>query len=348
MKNVFIEMEKLKDLNSGLGQFCFHLGSAISKLDPVKFNPYFFVPKEQVGVFGKYFEYLKANHLYRYFPLRKKFDIWHCLEQGSPYLPMDISTKVILTIHDLNFIEEKKNFFKRKLRLWKLQRMVNRADVITVISKYTEKVVRENLAINNTPIHVIYNGNSLTKFDNLSNPRYQPEGKFFFALGIISPKKNFKSLIPILNHFKEYKLVIAGNKNHSYANELLAIAKKLGVEKQVILPGKISDEEKYWYYRHCSAFLFPSIAEGFGLPVIEAMSVGKPVFLSRSTSLPEVGGEEAFYFDNFDASHMASIIEEGLLKWSNDSNKKNRAIEWANKFTWQKSAEAYQQLYLSL
>lgn len=348
MINVFLEMEKIKNLNSGLGQFCFHLGKAFSKLDTLYFTPHFFVPKNNFDIFGKYVKYQKTNRIYRYFPIGKKFDIWHCVHQESNYLPFQKSSKVIVTIHDLNFLAEKKNFFKRKFRLRKLQKLVDRASAITVISKYTEQVIKENLSINNKPVYVIYNGNSLEKFDNCSKPNFAPNSKFFYSLGILSPKKNFKVLLPLLLHFKEYKLIIAGNKNHSYAEELMALAKKLGVENQVIFPGMISDIEKYWLYENCSAFLFPSIAEGFGLPVIEAMSLGKPVFLSKLTSLPEIGGEEAFYFNSFDPEDMINTIEEGLMEFNQDPLKSKRIIHWANNFTWQKAAEAYQQLYLNL
>ena len=77
-----------------------------------------------------------------------------------------------------------------------------------------------------------------------------------------------------------------------------------GLEERIILPGEISDMDKYWLYKNCEAFVFPSMYEGFGLPVIEAMNFGKPVFLSTFSSLPEVGGKYALYWENFDSQLM--------------------------------------------
>lgn len=348
MKTVFLEMEKIKDLNSGLGQFCLNFGRAICELNTSSFTPYFHVPSQKIGIFGESYKYKQVNKIHQLSPIKEKFDIWHCLHQGCKYLPPKNTSKIILTIHDLNFLEEKKGFFKERYKLKKLQRKIDRADFITVISKYTEAIVRESLSIDNTPIKVIYNGNTLTSFANISKPAFAPKGNFFFSMGIISPKKNFATLIPILKNFKDFSLIIGGNKNHPYAEEIRSIAKKLNVSDRVIMPGIISNEEKYWLYNNCHAFLFPSIAEGFGLPVVEAMSVGKPVFLSKSTSLPEIGGKEAFYFNSFESDDMIATMERGLNDWESDQDRGNRAIEWSKQFSWKQSAESYQDLYLKL
>jgi glycosyltransferase involved in cell wall biosynthesis len=348
MKKVFLEMEKMKDLNSGLGQFCFHYGKAISELKPLEFDPQFYVPSNHMGIFGKNFSYRPVNKIHRLLPIQERYDVWHCLQQGSPYLPAKNSTKVVLTIHDLNFLEEKKHFIKQKLRLRKIQNMANRADVITVISNFTERVVRENLDIRSTPIRVIHNGNSLKAFEKESRPAFVPKGNYFFSIGIIAPKKNFITLVPLLRHFKNFNLIIAGNNSNAYVQEILSLAKSMGVADRIIMPGKISDEEKFWLYKNCTAFLFPSIAEGFGLPVVEAMSLGKPVFLSKATSLPEIGGKEAFYFKNFESENMIDAIEKGLVECSNDKEKIARTMNWSKQFSWAKAAAQYQDLYLNL
>ncbi|MDR1503135.1 MAG: glycosyltransferase [Prevotella sp.] len=88
--------------------------------------------------------------------------------------------------------------------------------------------------------------------------------------------------------------------------------KKIG---NVFLSGVIDAPEKVWMYRNCEAFLFPSKFEGFGLPLIEAMLFGKPVFSSRYTSLPEVGNKYAFFWDNFDAKHMKEVVEKNLNRF---------------------------------
>lgn len=348
MKRVFLEMEKIKKPNSGLGQFCLHLGNAFTRLPSLNFQPGFFVPRNQQSVFGNEYEYITSSKVYRFFRLQQKFDIWHCLHQESRYLPSHKSTKIIVTIHDLNFLELKKSTLKQKLKLKKIQDLIDQASAVTVISNYTEKIIRMNLHIPDIPVRVIYNGNSLLKFPDASKPLFMPETRFFFSIGIITPKKNFTTLVPVLHHFKDFFLVIAGDKSHKYAEEVYQIAKDHGLEKRLILPGTVSDEEKYWLYQNCTAFLFPSLAEGFGLPVIEAMSLGKPVFLSTSTSLPEIGGKEAFYFNDFKPEAMAEIIHQGLSEITFDRTKSERIKEWADQFSWTRAAEAYQKLYNEL
>ena len=83
-----------------------------------------------------------------------------------------------------------------------------------------------------------------------------------------------------------------------YEARILEIAKKIGVADRLVMTGLISEEQKYRYLKECSLFVFPSIAEGFGLPVIEAMAFGKKVLLSRHTCLPEIGGDHAYYLDS--------------------------------------------------
>ncbi len=109
-------------------------------------------------------------------------------------------------------------------------------------------------------------------------------------------------------------LVVAGSAASPYAQEILRLARAEGVAERVLLPGNVTDAEKYWLLANAEAFVFPSLAEGFGLPVVEAMSLGKPVFLSTRTSLPETGGPEAFYWPDFDPRAMAEVFTRGMAR----------------------------------
>ena len=115
----------------------------------------------------------------------------------------------------------------------------------------------------------------------------------------------------------------------------------------VRLLGSISENEKSWYYRNCYAFALPSMAEGFGLPVTEAMSVGKPLFLSNRTALPEIGSNVAFYFKDFSASHMQNVFQEGMRDYEEHQMQK-AIIERGETFCWDKAADQYLEVYRSL
>jgi glycosyltransferase involved in cell wall biosynthesis len=275
----------------------------------------------------------------------KGFDIWHCTHQESKYLPYN--SKLILTIHDLNFLYKYKGL-KKRLKLNALQQKVNKSSAIVAISQFTANEIRQHLKVDEKKLHVIYNGASLKSTAPVPLPVFLQNQKYLFSIGIINPKKNFHVLLPLLQNKPDLKLVIAGNDSHSYIQIIKEKAIELGVLAQVHFMGLISDELKYTLYENCYAFVFPSLSEGFGLPVIEAMLLGKPVFLSKLTCLPEIGGPDAFYWDNFEANEMCTAFEKGMTVYERDSGKAERIKKHAKQFSWEKAAKAYLELYDSL
>ncbi len=348
-KTIFIEMERLKMLHSGLGQFCLHLGKGLGGLPQKEAVLHFYLPKQLKNIFGSQHRYHTVSALHKLLPVSSKdFDLWHCTHQGSNYLPNNKRTKLILTIHDLNFLEKYKSHWKNKLELKKIQEKINRASVITFISKYTEKIVRENLTIPNMPVRIIYNGNCLEAFPSATRPMFLPDRKFIFTIGIINPKKNFLVLLNLLKRQKEFNLVIAGSSAHPYAKTILDTAEKMNLSERVFLPGAIDEPTKFWLYKNCAAFVFPSLSEGFGLPVIEAMTLGKIVFCSDKTSLPEIGGNEAFYWKSFESDELNDVFEKGMQAYHCDKEKTERIKKWASQFSWENAVKQYWELYREL
>ena len=136
--------------------------------------------------------------------------------------------------------------------------------------------------------------------------------------------------------------------SRAYIKEIKNEAEKYGVMDQLILPGKINHNTKVWYYRNCEAFVFPSLFEGFGMPVIEAMRFGKPVFLSNLTSLPEIGGKEAYYWENFEPEYMHQVFLKSMDDFKNDIGKAQRIIEHSKKFLWENIAKQYIKVYQNI
>jgi glycosyltransferase involved in cell wall biosynthesis len=145
----------------------------------------------------------------------------------------------------------------------------------------------------------------------------------------------------------DYELIIGGLNNHSYAKQVIAAAETYGVGNRVKLTGPITEEEKYWYYKNCDAFLFPSYAEGFGLPVIEAMHYGKPVFISTKTCLPEIGGNAAYYFHSFESQPMRKAFAGGMQHYQR-TQPQQLIKERAAFFSWKKAAQQYIDVYKQL
>jgi glycosyltransferase involved in cell wall biosynthesis len=345
MTTALVEMEKLKVPHSGLGQFCLHVGRAMAAQRPASLDLRFYVPTRHLGVFGADVGYLAHSPLHKLTgATRDRYDVWHCIHQDSRYLPPRRGTRLVLTIHDLNFLQKYRGL-RQAARLRALQRRIDRADVVTFISEFTEREVRAHLRLDGKPTRVVYNGNSLRAYPGAARPAFAPARPFLFTIGIIQPKKNFHVLVPFLRALGDRALVVAGNRESPYAEELRRLAERSGVADRVVLPGGVTDEQKHWLFANAEAFVFPSLAEGFGLPVIEAMSLGKPVFLSTRTSLPETGGSEAFYWDDFEPDAMRDVFVRGMEAYRADPGKEARIRAWASRFSWDRAASEYLALY---
>ena len=156
-------------------------------------------------------------------------------------------------------------------------------------------------------------------------------------------------MLPALLRGNNYKLVIAGIKQDAdYYEEIIAEAKKHGVEQRLIMAGSVSQEEKFWLLQNMTAFVFPSISEGFGLPVIEAMHFGKPVILSTLTCLPEIGSDAAYYFTSFDADEMQEVFYNSLQHYAANNLQQQKIKNRAADFSWDKAAEQYMAIYKQL
>jgi glycosyltransferase involved in cell wall biosynthesis len=161
-------------------------------------------------------------------------------------------------------------------------------------------------------------------------------------VGTLQPRKNITTLINGFYHFKktnpEFKLVIAGKKGWMYENVFKEV-EELGLSNDIVFPGFLPDEDIITLYKHAFCFVMPSLYEGFGIPVLEAMSHGCPVISSYASSLPEVGGEASMYFDPTNADDLAHNLhilnsEKGLRE---ELVKKGH--ERVKSFSWNKCAE---------
>ena len=346
MPTVLIDLERLKHFNTGLGHLSWNLGRAILDLNPENWSPVLLLPKGSDNLFEGDFEREWVTSKRRHFPrLCPNYDLWHSTHQDSSYLPGSAKTKLILTIADLNFIGEK-SAAKTRARLQQLQKRVDRATVITAISDFTRTEVVKHLSVpKDRPIEVVHCGVRVDPGIRPERPKGLPEGDFLFNIGVVRPKKNQHVLLGLLQRAPDYNLIIAGNTDHDYADQLRQAAREMKLDDRVTLTGEVSESEKQWLFQNCKAFLFPSKLEGFGIPVAEAMTHGKPVFTSRLTSLPEVGGDEAFYWDNFEPDHMKDVFVQGIEACSHDSGKSSRLRARASLFTWADAAGKYRLIY---
>lgn len=345
-KSIIFDTERMKYKYNGLYYFCYHLGHALMKLDQDR-KLSFYYNNKTLPEFGLNAQYIQQYSYQKFhMPTFKGYDVWHSSFQLSDYFPRNNKMKVVSTIHDLNFLREEQDRYIVKRFLKKIQRNIDRADDIVAISNYVKKELEENCNLRGKEIQVIYNGNNIDE-SKIVAATYQEKNidNFIFTIGTINKKKNLH-ILPYLLLGNKLKLIISGAINEpDYQNKIMQIATQIGVQDRLILTGPISEEQKYKYLKECSLFVFPSITEGFGLPVIEAMAFGKKVLLSKHTCLPEIGGDRAFYLDSDDEGFMEYFGRNKIENLIDSQIDELSIVNWAKNFTWEKSAKSYWDLY---
>ena len=341
---VVFDCERMKYPNTGLAVFCNNIAENLVKQRmSVHDRLEFFVPSRYRGLWGEEVLYRPVHALDQvYLHCNSNVRVWHSAFQQTSFMP-PARVKVVLTVHDLNFLYDKP-LRKHRKYLSVIQKNLDRADHIVAVSESTKRDLLDNLNMRGKYVEVVYNG--LNHFDgDMVPPVSRPKGKFLFSVGTVVPKKNFH-VLPCLLQGNDLELIIAGNPS-PYVDVILDEARRYGVEERVKIVGPIDESVKHWYFKYCKAFVFPSIAEGFGLPVIEAMAYGKPVFLSRHTCLPEIGGEQAYYFNtDFDRALMQEEFRQGLDDYYRHEQERAEAIKaHALQFSWAHAARQYLDIY---
>jgi glycosyltransferase involved in cell wall biosynthesis len=184
------------------------------------------------------------------------------------------------------------------------------------------------------PLHC-YSSDMVKKF-KLKNE--VPE-QYILYVGRLNIRKNIVNLIKSLNYVedKDIKLVVVGGVDYK-ADAIAAAIQTNKLEHRVLFTGHVSEEDLYLYYACSKAFCFPSFAEGFGIPPIEAMKCGVPVIVSDRTSLPEICGNAGIYIDPSDPKDIAKKVDVLLSDEDFYKKKQQQSIIHASEFTWDRSA----------
>jgi glycosyltransferase involved in cell wall biosynthesis len=240
----------------------------------------------------------------------------------------------------------------RHLNTW-VPRSVQRADHVIAVSQATRQDLIE---LYNTPpkkISVLYHGVS-ANFAPVTDPARLNEirqrfglgqAPFVLSVGTVQPRKNYTRLVQALARLDDHtRLVLAGSKGWGI-NPLLTEIKKLGLTERVIFTGFVDDADLPALYSAATLFVYPSLYEGFGLPVAEAMACGTPVIASDRSALPEVVGNAGLLIDPEDVAALAQAMA-GLLRDDSRRAALSRAGQaQAAKFTWPGMAQQLLALY---
>ncbi len=273
------------------------------------------------------------------------------------YAPRFSPIPTVVSIMDLAYLRFPELFNKAdmyQLRNW-TKYSVEKAKVVLTISNSSRNDIIKTYKVPEGKVKTIYPGikqsvslqphvyamNELKAKYNLSN-------NYVLFVGTLQPRKNISRLIEAFAQaleskkldeaYRDLQLVVVGKKGWLY-EDILNAPRKFGVENKVAFLEGINDDELHMLYKHTLCYVLPSLYEGFGLPVVEAMKQGTPVITSNVSSMPEAGGDAAVYIDPEDVSD----ISDKLVKVVNDKNLRKELSEkgkkQATKFNWEKTAK---------
>ncbi len=284
----------------------------------------------------------------------ERLDLLHAMAFVRPIIAR---CPIVITIYDLSFVRMPERFprFQRFYLQTMTRYSARRAAHLIAISQSTKDDIVKFCAVSPSKASVIYCG-----VDEQFKPLSQHEieqfrsakglpAHFVFYLGTLEPRKNVAQLVRAYaalrhNGRNKPKLVIAGSKGWGYDEVFAAIAQS-GVQADVILPGYIPHDELSLWYNAADVFVFPSVFEGFGLPVLEAMACGTPAITSNVSSLPEVAGDAALTVNPADTRALSEALECTLCDTTLRAQMRERGLRQAQKFNWQRSAQQTIKIY---
>lgn len=371
--NILIDFSQIPKKKGGVGVYAQNLARQLSLQD--KRNTYYIMIQDDDDclddIEGTNFRFFRLNHkIFRLFLFRfifeqffipvlikrMKIDIIHSLHYSFPIISFQAS--VIVTVHDMTFFLFPKYhlLFKKYYFRFFIKQVARRASAIIAVSKSTKHDFLRLTGISSNKIKVIPLGRPP---EAVRSSAFATDPKSVFSklgikkpyilyVGTLEPRKNIKRLI---NAFKSLiiecpnrQLVIAGAKGWHYQKIYETISCDQ-VQHKVIFTGFVSDMEKYCLMIHSEVFVYPSLYEGFGLPVLEAMAFGVPTITSDRSAMPEVVGNAALMINPEDNEQLIEgvrrLIEDKVL----NKGLRKRALVRSKRFRWRHTARKTLCLY---
>ena len=270
----------------------------------------------------------------------------------SPDGYISLKTKVpqLAVIHDISFAHRPQDIpgMKRWYYNYFFPKFARKATRIATVSNHSKTDIAKTYQINPEKIDVVYDGcnEEFRPFpleeQKLFQEKYTNGVPYFLFVGALHPRKNVAGLLKAFNSFKTNsdspaKLLIIGGEMHK-TGEISETLQKMQFKKDVVFTGRVSQEELYGIFGAALALTFVPFFEGFGIPILEAMSAGVPVICSNTTSMPEVGGDAVLYVEPENVKQIASAME----KIASDSDLRSELIEkgfnQTMNFSWDKTA----------
>lgn len=294
------------------------------------------------------------NSYLQLFLRRNRVDIIHFTNYLVPILRLS-SAKYVVTIHDLTawrFPETLPQTYVFYIK-WAISHAVKTVDLILTVSEALKREIVDLFEIDNQKIRVIYNGVAENFWElpkrssderGVVQEKFGIKKDFLLFVGTLEERKNIMTLVKafeIISNYKNLQLVLVGRPGYGFSR-LSQYLDEHHLKGDVVLTGYVSEEEKIALYDSASVFAYPSIYEGFGIPLVEAMVRRVPIVASRIPATEEVAGEAAVYYDNlYDHEALAKEILRVLENESLRDDMVRKGFQQAQKFSWEKIVKQY-------
>ena len=299
--------------------------------------------------FGEQFQFLNLINSF-------KLDLFHSPHPNMPYF---YNRDFVITIHDLTMLKERTGrastfifpiyFMKWLVFKIMLSFAISKSKKIITVSEFVKKDIENHFPNSKGKIEVIYNGVS-SKIHRVYEiagikkvmDRFNISKKFLFYVGNAYPHKNLERLIlafKLFNTSGNYQLILGGKNDFFYQR----LKNEYANLDDIVFTGELTDYEISCFYSGCQAFIYPSMSEGFGIQIIEAIKCSARILCSGNSSFPEIAGDYAFYFNPFSVEDIRYCIEKNIN--SNFEYKKTLSDEILKKFSWKISAQKHNEIY---
>ena len=284
-------------------------------------------------------------------------DMLHCTSNTAP---IRCKIPLILTLHDIIFLEPRdksnKSLYQNmgwRYRRFVVPRILKKCKRIITVSEFEFNNIISKLHIPEEKMVMIYNGYNEwfkpVEDTELIYQQYIEEPGYFFFLGNTDPKKNTERTLIAYSHYLEKsdvkrKLLMA-DLDHSFMNDIIERNHIENIKDYMVIPGYIKNADLPFIYNNAFAFLYTSLRESFGIPLLEAMACGTPVITSNTSSMPEIGGPEVLMVN---PQHAEDITEKMLLLEKDETiyqKQKEIGIRRAQQFSWKYTAEQLLMVY---
>ncbi len=361
---IVIDALPVKSLQHGMGTYIFNLLKEMAQLDQahdfvVFKKPSVFTDLEKSQRFNIQFRNLlkglARRVVWEYTTLPKllqkeQVDIFW---GPSNFLPLRKACKYVVTIHDLSSFTYAHTYpyLRRKYYQYIIKQAVKRADLIITDSEFSRQDIINTFSVLPEMVKKIYCGiddifRRIESLDAIAQvkSKYKLPDDFILTLGVIEPKKNTERLIRAYAQLRDKynnvpKLVIGGSKKYGWNNRrIFELVETLVLKDAVNFTDFIEQKDLPVVYSAAKLFILPSLFEGFGLPVIEAMACGTPVITSKTSSLPEITGDAAVLINPYDTEEIGQAIIKVISDQQLQTEMRVKGFENVKRFSWQESA----------